>query len=141
MIKYIFFTVSLFTLFGIQLFIYFIFHDINNQLDYFYKAEIKHCKIENTIERKFTIGKGFYTQIETNCGSFPILLEDGINKNIIKIDTYITKKSDNNTFKIISKNKKHTFIIASYKKYEIIVRILSFILTLIVIIITYLKFW
>lgn len=46
MIKYLFFITPLLTLFC-------------TQLDYFSKVEIKKCKIENTSEVKFTIGKGF----------------------------------------------------------------------------------
>ncbi len=46
MIKYLFFITSLLTLFC-------------TQLDYFYKIEIKKCKIENTSEINFIIGKRF----------------------------------------------------------------------------------
>ncbi|GEM52402.1 hypothetical protein [Empedobacter brevis] len=141
MIKYLFFLISLLVLLGSQLIIGNVFHDINNRLDYFYKVEIKKCKIENTSEVKFTIGKGFYTQMETNCGNFPVLIEDYKNEYVIKKGTYISKKAETKEFEIISNDKKYLFYITSYKKYEITIRVLSFISALVVIIITYFKFW
>jgi len=139
MIRYLFIVVSCLTLIGAQLMIYYVFRDINSQLNNFLEKEIVTCKIENTRELKFSIGKGNYTEIQTDCGNYPILLEDFTNSDVIKKGSYLSKKPQNNEFEVISNNKSYHFMLTSYKDYEITLRVLFLISAVIVISVTYYK--
>ncbi|GGE91512.1 hypothetical protein SAMN05443634_11217 [Chishuiella changwenlii] len=139
MIRYLFIVVSCLTLIGTQLMIYNVFRDINSQLNNFFEKETVTCKIENTRELESAIGRGTYTEIQTDCGNYPILLEDFTNSDVIKKGSYLSKKPQNNEFEVFSNNKSYHFILTSYKDYEMTLRILFFISTVIVISVTYYK--
>lgn len=137
MIKKLYFLISLLALFGMQLLIYWVFYDVNNGLDFFYKEEIKKCKIENIIKVKFKNVRGEFNQIQTHCGVFPILITDYTHDYIIKKGAYISKKAENNKFEITSNDSKHTFTLHSFKDSEMQIRIVFLISAIIVTVITY----